>query len=67
MSKPNVIGYVTEFIQDAAQVRLKLKLHNTFGKTREVVVDAPADLADFFEAELPPEILAASAAAKEDP
>lgn len=61
MSNPNVVGYVVEFIQDADQVRLKLRLHNTLGKVREVVVDAPSDLAEFFEAKLPPEVLAASA------
>lgn len=62
LSNPNVIGYVTEFIEDGAQIRLKLKLRNTLGKVREVVVDAPSDLVDFFEAKLSPEILAASAA-----
>lgn len=65
MSSPNVIGHVVEYIQDAGQVRLKLRLRNTLGKTRDVLVDAPADLGDFFETKLTPEILAASAAAQE--
>lgn len=63
LRNPNVIGYVTEFIEDGPKIRLKLKLRNTLGKIREVVVDAPSDLVDFFEAKLPPEILAAASEA----
>ncbi len=59
-SSPNVLGYVTSYIEDrpvvdgvpgSTQVVLKLRLKNTIGQVREVLVPGPADLSDFFSAE----------------
>ncbi len=57
---PNVLGYVTSYIEDRTivngtpgpvQVLLKLKLKNTVGQVREILVPGPADLSDFFSPE----------------
>jgi hypothetical protein len=69
MSTPNVIGYVTELVEnrpfetrrDASgrivelipgetQVLLKLRLKNTVGEIREILVPGPSDLSEFFSA-----------------
>lgn len=70
MPTPNVIGYVTEFIEERpitprrdaegkilelipgeVQVSLKLRLKNTSGQTREILVQGPSDLSAFFSPE----------------
>lgn len=53
---PNVVGYVTEFVEDKdpetlkPQVKLKLKVHNTLGEQLTIWVDGPDYLSDFFAA-----------------
>lgn len=61
---PNVLGHVTELVENAVLdekgeivpdqrvIKLKLKLRNTLGKEREVWVEGPADLSNFYSTEL---------------
>ena len=66
MPTPNVLGYVVESSENKDveeengelvvknhTLRLRLKLKNTLGATREIWVDAPVDLTDFFAAAIP--------------
>lgn len=52
---PNNIGYVLEAeesrpdLETPFKVRLKVQLHNTLGKTKVFWVDAPDDVAGFFD------------------
>jgi hypothetical protein len=56
MSDPNVLGYVTEYVQDKndfglTHARIRLDLRNTLGQTKTIWVDAPSDLAAFYSPE----------------
>lgn len=48
---------VVELIPGETKVRLKLKLVNTLGRVREVWVDGPPDIVDFYSSDLPQELL----------
>jgi hypothetical protein len=57
MPTPNVVGYVTEFVEDRdadnnPRLRFKLKLKNTLGEERVVwaVPEEPSGLSKFFAA-----------------
>jgi len=63
----NVLGYVIEVDETRPvqvngdlgkpKVKLKLLLRNTLGKQREIWVEAPDDIVDFYSSAIPQEIL----------